>query len=370
MTNVHKTPPGETKFAKILSVLKKILLTITALLLLATGFYLLAKKENSKQTISPLGKNQPQKEIGPLEKYSFEKLKERTFAGSEIKLEKIIKEQEGLASPTSRNGQGEPTGGYTSWLFSYLSDGKKVTGMLNLPITPGSKTMPVIIMLRGYVDDQIYFTGLGTRNTAGKFAQNGFITLAPDFLGFGRSDSPPADILETRFTRPITVLNLIASIKTLSMADPEKIFLWGHSNGGQIALSVLEISETNYPTTLWAPVTEKFPESILNYMDDYEKMDDLGKEVYDRIKKFEKKYDVSKFCANSHLGDIVAPIQVHQGGADTLVPQQWSDDFTNQMQGLGKEVNYFTYPKSDHNLKQDWGKVIKKDLEFFQELLN
>src|SRR4030043_219471 len=92
-------------------------------------------------------------------------------------------------------------------------NGQKVTGMANLPKRQGK--LPVIVMLRGYADDEIYFTGLGTRKSAGVFAENGFLTLAPDFLGFGGSETCSADILEARFERPVTVLNLLASIKNL-----------------------------------------------------------------------------------------------------------------------------------------------------------
>src|SRR4030043_2219703 len=186
------------------------LLVIAIFLLLALGIiFFLPSFYHQDGFISPLiplmGKSRP------LEKYSFESLRGREYQGSEIKLEKVIKEEEK----------------YTSWLFSFLSDGQKGTGMANLPKKQGK--LPAIVMLRGYADDEIYFTGLGTRKSAGVFAENGFFTLVPAFLGFGGSDTSNADILEARFERPITVLNLLASVKNLPQANTEKIFLWGHS---------------------------------------------------------------------------------------------------------------------------------------------
>ena len=44
---------------------------------------------------------------------------------------------------------------------------------------------PVIIQFRGYVERSIYQPGAGTKKTAEVFAKNGFISLAPDFLGYG-----------------------------------------------------------------------------------------------------------------------------------------------------------------------------------------
>jgi len=300
-----------------------------------------------KSLISPLGSNffnRPK----PLEKYSFENLRKREYQGSEIKLEKVIKEEER----------------YTSWLFSFQSDGKKVTGMLNIPKKLGK--LPVVLMIRGYADEEIYFTGLGTRKGAGVFAENGFITLAPDFLGFGGSDTSSADILEARFERPITVLNLLASIKSLPQADQDKIFLWTHSNGGQIALSVLEISQKSIPTVLWAPVTKAFPESVLQYMGE---MDDQGLKVKKAIDDFLSLYESKYFSIDQYWSDIKAPLQVHQGTADEYIDTEWTDSFVKTLKDLGKSVVYYKYSRNDHNLSRDWDLVVARDLEFFRKNL-
>lgn len=330
---------------------KKVLL-IFGLLFLALGVFFLFFSPGSKTSkiLSPLIRfNRPTVQPKPLEKYYFENLKKRIYSGTEIKFEKIIKEEEK----------------YTAWLFSFQGDGKKVTGMANIP-NQGTK-FPVIVMLRGYADDEVYFTGLGTRKAAGVFAENGFLTLAPDFLGFGGSDSSSEDVLEARFTRPITILNLLASIESLPQANQENIFLWAHSNGGQIALSVLEISEKNLPTVLWAPVTKGFPQSILDYMDDYQNLDELGKQVYDRIQAFIQEYDSNQVSITNYFDQIQAPIQVYQGGSDDLVSHEWTEEFIKTMRGLNKKIEYFFYPNSDHHLKEDWDQVVEKNMEFFKE---
>jgi len=279
---------------------------------------------------------------------SFESLRQKEYQGSEIKLEEIIKEEEK----------------YTSWLFSFQTDGKKVTGMANLPKKEGK--LPVIVMLRGYADDEIYFTGLGTRKSAGVFAENGFLTLAPDFLGFGGSDTSSLDILEARFERPVTVLNLLASIKNLPQADAEKTLMWGHSNGGQIALSVLEISQRDIPTVLWAPVTKGFPESVLQYMTE---LDDQGLKVKKAIDGFTSIYESKYFSIDHYWQDIHASLQVHQGTADDYIKTEWTDDFVQKLKDLNKEVTYYKYPQNDHNLSKDWDLVVQRDLEFFKKHL-
>ncbi len=112
----------------------------------------------------------PEETSLPLLKYRFESLGEQTFPGSDIVLEEKL--------------SGEDV--FSSYLFSFTTQGKTVTGLANIPIEAGS--YPVIVMLRGFVDPAVYETGIGTKRTAEAFAARGFITLAPDFFGYGRSD--------------------------------------------------------------------------------------------------------------------------------------------------------------------------------------
>lgn len=325
--------------------MKKIFLIFAGIFFWIASFF----QKGPGNFVSPIGSTESYIESRkPLFKYSFDSLSKRQYPGSEIKLGKILKE--------------DPN--FKSYPFSYLSDGKKVTGLLNLPKKEGK--LPVIVMLRGYVDLQIYQTGTGTKKPAEFFSQNGFITLAPDFLGYGGSDSEEKDILVNRFERPVTVLNLLASIKTLPQADEKNIFLWGHSNGGQIALSVLEISGKPIPTTLWAPVTRGFPESVLNYS---AQLDDNGKIVADRISEFEKEYNPKEFSISEYFDKITGPVQVRLGTYDEYIKEEWIEEFVAKMKSFGKEVVYYTYPKNNHQLSRDWDTVVQKDLEFFRKNL-
>jgi len=193
----------------------------------------------------------------PLEKYSFERLSQTQFTSSPIIIEGLIEEN------TT----------YTSHLFSILIEGEKVTGQLNIPSKiPPTNGFPIIVMNRGFIDPEIYQTGMGTENAAGYYAQNGFITIAPDFLGFGESDLEDKDPMTARVKKPVTtivILHSLTSLNSITKINPTQVFMWGHSNGGQITLSVLEILgnspywDQSIPTTLWAPVTKGFPYNIL-----------------------------------------------------------------------------------------------------------
>ena len=295
----------------------------------------------------------------PLLKYSFPELRKQVFEPDGIWVE---------GSPTSLKAS---LGAST---FYYWAENKKVSGQIHVPRGQAPEGgWPVVIMIRGYVDREIYQTGIGTQRAAEYFAKNGFLTLAPDFFGYGESDKAPDNGLEERFLCPVEVLQLIASVKNLVQANPEKINLWGHSNGGQIALSVLEISNKNYPTVLWAPVSKPFPYSILYYTDEY---DDYGKALRKLVAGFDVQYEANEFSIHNYYDWIQAPIQIHQGTADEAVPLKWSEALEKTLNDKGKIVKLYVYPDADHNLggppsgeasgMNSWNLAVQRSLEWFK----
>ncbi len=285
----------------------------------------------------------------PLEKYSIENLAKRTPTATEITIDE----------PIATNAA------FMKYTFHYISDGKKVTGVATVPIR--NVLSPVIVQFRGYVDPNKYFPGEGTQRSAEVFAKNGFISLAPDFFGYGGSDSGAHDPFENRFQTYTAALDLIAAIPTIPFADPKRVGIWGHSNGGHIALTVAEILETKMPVSVWAPVTKYFPYSILYYMDE---ASDGGKVLRRELSKFEALYDSNQFALEYYLDRFSGPIQLHQGSADAAVPKLWNDEFVVKLKKLDKDITYFEYPSADHNLQPSWSTVVERDVEFFKKTLN
>ena len=334
-----------------------IILVISILLnlILVGGVYYLHLKIQGRQ-ISPV----PEEEIvvHPLEKYSYPNLKETTYASEPIAFGPIETEEDA----------------YVTRLFTYEVEGMTVSGIAHLPNESG--VYPVIIMNRGYVDKEVYTPGMGTNPFARYLARNGFITLSPDRLGYGTSDDPPAIDFADRLLAYPTVLQLLANVQTLNssldqvdsiaQADKDAVGMWAHSNGGQIALSVLELTQQKIPTVLWAPVSKPFPYSVLYYTDEF---DDQGQYMRGAIADFEEVYDINNFSLTKYLDWIQSPIQLHQGGADDAVPVGWSNELYQILTDLDKDIEYQTYPSADHNMVPDWGTAAQSSLRFFEEQL-
>jgi len=306
--------------------------------------------------ISPRGKSVTEK---PLERYQYDRMRTATYEASTVTAGEVTEDR---TASESRS-------------FSFVYEGKKVSGVMTLPKKQGA--YPVIVLIRGYVDPAIYVPGTGSKHIGELLADRGFVTLAPDFLGYGSSDAPSTLALEERFQTYGTVLTLLSSLDSVNAAltktgagvslIPGKTGIWGHSNGGQIAISVLEMSGKPYPTVLWAPVSKPFPYSILYYTDEFE---DRGKALRKLVADFERSYDSDLFSPNAFYPWITAPIQVHQGTGDEAVPVKWSDDLTDALKKQKTDVSYFTYPGEDHNFARgSWETVAVRTVSFFQKHL-
>ena len=357
-----------------------LLLVVTSCLSFVIAYFYF--KNTPVTSIKNLTKQSKIEKSLPLLKYSFKNLSQKEFTSKQtLKVEKILSKD-------------IKTGLYVL-LFKYESQGKNISGALNLKINESlqeSAKKPSIIMLRGYVPLENYYSGLGTKNAAAVFAENSYITLAPDFLGFGESDPEPADTWEARFIKTVNVIDLIKTIQVFPeldlsqlenfpikkiTLDPNKIGIWGHSNGGQIAVSVLEIMNSNLPTTLWAPVLAPFPYSILYFSDEYS---DEGKETRKYLSLFEKDYDVFDFSITQHLDQLHGPIQIQHGTNDDSALVTWTEEFLAKVDLENKrratdssaenkvvpiEIDFYKYPGANHNLQPNWNEAVRKDLSFF-----
>src|SRR5581483_5534880 len=133
-----------------------------------------------------------------LDKYTIENLRTQ-FANPDS--------QKGASFQITKDLKDFPT--FTSKEFimefspSFDSIIKKTSGLINIP--KGNEKHPLIIMIRGYVPKDQYFIGNGTINGSYFFAKNGFITVAPDFLGYADSDKEPDNVFEARFQTYTTI---------------------------------------------------------------------------------------------------------------------------------------------------------------------
>ena len=118
------------------------------------GLYL-GDKGEAKLPANPLVKEKP------LDKYTIENLAKVSVPEGKFEIKETLDKQSS----------------FNSYLFKFSFDptltGKitrTTSGQINIPNKKGP--FPLIIMIRGYVDKEIYKTGVGTKNGAAYFAES------------------------------------------------------------------------------------------------------------------------------------------------------------------------------------------------------
>ncbi|MFZ5376145.1 MAG: alpha/beta hydrolase family protein [Patescibacteria group bacterium] len=381
-----------------------LLVFIVALGIFSIGYFF-PKNSSPTSLISPFVSSEPTPRPLPLLEYTINNLTLRKYQPStHFTLERELNPGQNLD--------------FKTYLFTFTTLEKKMSGAINIPATePPTGGFPVIVMLRGWAPVESYYSGMGTKNAAAELAKNGFVTVAPDFFGYGESDPDFEDTWKGRFTKPINVIELIKTLesnRTLELPtnepdatdllgsevkiNPARLGIWAHSNGGQIALTTLEVLGQPIPTTLWAPVTAPFPYSVLFFSDENP---DEGKEARAWVALFEKDYDVFEFSLTQHLDRLNGPLLLHHGTADEAALFSWSEEFLTKVDQENErrlsrkkelksltatasadvsqleeeellepiKVNFYKYPGSNHNLQPGWDVVVERDIAFFKKWL-
>ncbi|MDR1931067.1 MAG: alpha/beta hydrolase [Treponema sp.] len=261
----------------------------------------------------------------------------------------------------------------------YSSLGLTVSARLSIPASGGLKG--IVIMLRGHQHPEGYYTGKGTENPARTYLRRGYAVIAPDFLGYGASSPPPEPAELHQFYSTVNAVELYLSLQKPDLRfSPElpqsgriklpssfnKIVLWGHSNGGQVAIHFLEVLQKPIPTVLWAPVSLAFPDSMAHYQRNAA-----------WAAQFKKERPAADFSLFSYLNRIApdTPILLEQGDQDTAVPKSWNDELFRAVNaentrreklGLGKiNLDYRVYKNANHNLNPYWKTILPGNVRFW-----
>ena len=131
----------------------------------------------------------------------------------------------------------------------------------------------------------------------------------------------------------------------------------------------MEITGKNYPTSLWAPVSLGFPESVTVYLGIQE---EVGNPVKEKVEEFLKDNDPKKFSIVEYFTQIKAPFIIHQGLADELIKTEWTRDLVDRLRNQSLKVDFFLYRGENHNFNRykNTGDLLRqRDWEFFRQYL-
>ncbi|MDK1029955.1 MAG: alpha/beta fold hydrolase [Anaerolineae bacterium] len=285
----------------------------------------------------------------PYWEYSIEYLRLRAYGSGKIEI-------------TERLGQNSA---FTRYYFRYPSDGLNIYGFVNVP--HGEGPFPVIIALHGYIDPGIYQTLDYTTHYADTLASTGYLVLHPNLRGY-----PPSDEGDNLFRvgMAIDVLNLIALVKEhsgepglLQFADSCRIGLWGHSMGAGVSTRVLTVSQDISAAVLYAAMSGDERKNF---------------EAIQRWSNFSRGFEelavpaelLSRISPNHFFENITAPVSIHHGLEDKLIPVAWSMQTCEHLKALGNQVECHYYETMPHTFYGPGDKeFIQQTIQFYDRYL-
>lgn len=255
---------------------------------------------------------------------------------------------------------------FGSYLISFKSENIKEFALMNIPSGTKPETgWPVVVLNHGFVAPKYYSTTESYKHTAAYFASKGFLVLKADYRGHDKSEGT-IDSLYSRNQYAVDVLNLMAAIDSIPEADVNKIFVYGHSMGGDISLMVAESSDKIKKMVVWAPAVTSYPQNLIFFTKRHG--DGLDKpEAQKELATLMGVYGAESFSSFSNVNKINVPMIVQQSITDESVPYEWSQQLVEKLKESGKEVTSYSYPNDNHDIAKHWYEALDKDISFFRQ---
>ncbi len=280
---------------------------------------------------------------------------------------------------------------FSAYLVSYRSSGLKVYAMVAVPNTPKPTAgYPVLVASHGFhpTPETYGITADGIESRPGDYyrdvpdiyAREGFLVVIPDYRGHNISEGIEftTGFLATNYYT-LDVLALLSALPGLDDADLDKLFMWGHSLGGEIALRTFILEVSIRGASLWSPVGGSLWEQAYHYSwydntddtDSHDKpkarMDELSRD----IDSLSFSYDPESSEPAQFLNFLNTPVILHHAKDDAEVPYIWSELLVTQLDLQDKPYTFYSYASDKHYFKGEiQATAVARDIEFFRSLLN
>lgn len=258
------------------------------------------------------------------------------------------------------------TNAFTRTLISYTSDGLTVYGFMNIPRTPPPH--PVVLVLHGYIDPDVYQTIAYTAPYADALAEAGYLVIHPNYRNYPPSDSGE-NLFRIGYARDVLhLVGLVARERglpnSLLASANDELYLFGHSMGGGIAIRTLVIDgQTNQHIDKAVLYGSMSGDEAANFSKIYE----WSNQETGEFELAVPVQELNRISPIYFLHEVRADVAIHHGANDETTPLAWAEDLCQRFLRLSRTPNCVTYDSEGHNFGRN-GRLtlIEQSIAFFQ----
>jgi len=299
----------------------------------------------------------------------------------------LLRETTSSASRPTIVRQLEDGQGFKAALAAYRVGGRLLHALVASPQgTVPRDGFPVVVALHGHHPNPPRY-GYGQdgvdrrpgdyyRSVPGAYARAGFMVVMPDYRGHSSSEG-------IEFTsHPLAaayyaedVVGLLHGLAALPQADAGRVFVWGHSMGGEVALRAVLAWPQVLAASLWATTGGDAWEQAHHYdrLSAPLAADELSrpKPGLDRLRRALAAFGPSDRPEGReplwHLDRLKTPLILHHALEDASTDHRWSARLARELYLRGLPYEFHTYSGADHFLAEPQrSEAVRRDIAFFQ----
>ena len=228
---------------------------------------------------------------------------------------------------------------------------------------------PAILLLHG---SSPYGRNLGLYRVLGRELANlGYLVLSIDQRGYGDSDDPPSSTDPTAFDYGSDVSSSIDYLVSLEGVDPDRLYVVGHSFGGDVAISG-GIIESRVKKIVAIGPGRRFDERAKNELSYFRRRDMRYMDLSEPIPTDIFLQTRGSLLIDNHLDYFTEPDHKPLLLIDGMLESREDREFLEQIfDSMSEPKEYFTLANADHYANTvNVGPVVIYDVSAISNLVN
>ncbi|MFD3406682.1 alpha/beta hydrolase family protein [Kribbella sp. NPDC058693] len=272
----------------------------------------------------------------------------KKYNGGALKLERVL----------ARNSE------YTRYHVTYRSGSLTISGIMNVPATPGRH--PALVLNHGYIDPAVYTNGRGLMREQDYLARRGYVVLHTDYRNHAESSKDPNAELTLRLGYTEDAINAVLALKTSPSVDPARIGMLGRSMGGGVTYNTL-VAQPGLvkAAVVFAPVSSDAADNFNRWTRPERPL------ATQLLRRYGEPSRNPKFWRNlsavNFFDRVTEPVLVHHGESDSTCPIAWSRESVAALKAAGKDATLYTYPGEEHAFGPAWPTSMARTVTFFKQ---